>query len=39
MSHFDVPGILSWRRGMGKTETLKTFAKKDSEKASDKKGA
>jgi hypothetical protein len=28
LEHFDVQGILSSRGGMGKTETLKTFAKK-----------
>jgi hypothetical protein len=37
LEHFDVQGILSSRGGMGKTETLKTFAKKDSEKSDDKK--
>jgi len=32
-----VQGILSSRGGMGKTETLMTFAKKDSEKSNEKK--
>jgi len=32
-----VQGILSSRGGLGKTETLKTFAKKDSKKSNDKK--
>jgi hypothetical protein len=35
--HSDVQGILSSRGGMGETETLKRFAKKDSEKSNDKK--
>jgi len=38
LEHFDVQDILGSRTGMGKTETLKTFAKKDSEKSNEEKG-